>query len=299
MNFDKVFISHRSFDYAKAVELKDFLIKNRISQNVVLWENETLCRNYEQLTVHEYFEAIEKIKKTMIGCNYFFYIDSPGYFNGYFTGAEILQWRIMKENPVIYKISKQNGELGYSEIQLQPIDKRTRKRISFTSYKMNPEYMFFDEVDFSRDVWGKYARNCFLVGCCACGRYYLITRKRMAQYVARQELVECPYCHKYHAVFYQDLRGKKYFSNRYPIIMIPKTHKIEDLKPLSLDDVIDLLDAKQLPNNFALQSLPDEKLRSEYKEGILDALKIGAKAILGVVTIVTVLNTFGGSKDEA
>lgn len=92
-DFKKVFISHRSYDREKAKKFRTFLLENNISEQVVLWEEESLCRNNEQLTVHDYFEAIERIRKSMVDCTAFLYIDSPVFFNGYFTSAEVLLWK--------------------------------------------------------------------------------------------------------------------------------------------------------------------------------------------------------------
>lgn len=69
LSFSKAFISHRSQDYSKAFRLKELLIKQGVCHNVVLWENESLCYNFEQLTVCEYFEALDKIHGSLQTCS--------------------------------------------------------------------------------------------------------------------------------------------------------------------------------------------------------------------------------------
>lgn len=288
--FDSVFISHRSFDYSKAVRLKQYLKDNQISNKVILLENETLCKNYEQLTVHEYFEAIEKIKKEMKQCNFFFYLVCDNYTNGYFTSAELLQWNAMKKNPIVYPIIEDDNVFKYAEpISLPPIDKDQSKRLSYTSFAMT----FDPEFGAAPESWGKYANDCFLVGCCACGEYYLITKKRMNRYIESQEAAICPSCNTSHAKFVQHQNGKKYFSSRFPIVMRPLVNKVADLKQLSVDDVIDLLDAKKLPKRFALISMPNDHLQSDFKKNMKSLAKTTGGIIGGLTAIAILLNKFG------
>lgn len=281
--FDRVFISHRSWDYSKALRFERFLKEEGISDKVVLLKNETLCKNYEQLTVHEYFEAIEKIKKEMEKCNYFFYIDCPNYTNGYFTSAELLQWRRIKGNCTIYPVIEEDGAFKYGKVQLGGLSREQKKRLTYTALAME----FDPEYGCALESWGKYAHDCFLVGCTACGGYYLVTKKRMNEYIGTQkEEAICPYCNVSHATFYQCTSGKKYFNNRYPIIMHPNSNKIADLRQLEVEDVIDLLDAKKLPERFALLSTSNDNLQSDFKKrmkslGGVAAGIAGGLALLG------------------
>lgn len=280
--FDSVFISHRSYDYDKALRFKHFLINEKISSKVVLFENESLCKNYEQLTVHEYFEAIERIKREMKKCDFFFYFVRENYTNGYFTGAELLQWNAMKDNPKVYPIIEEDGIFKYAEpIALKPLDKYIRKQLSYTSFAMT----FDPEYGGAPESWGKYANNCFLVGCCACGEYYLITEKKMKEYIITNDIAICPSCNTPHTKFHQCNSGKKYFSSRYPIVMRPNVRNIVDLKPLGVEDVIDLLNAKELPKRFALVSMPNEKLQSDFKKNMksLGKKTLGLAATLAAI----------------
>lgn len=121
-DFHTVFISHRSYDREVALKLHDFLLQNQISSRVILWEKESLCYNNEQLTVHDYFEAIERIKKSMQQCTAFFYIDSPVFSNGYFTSAELLQWKRLHDKPYVYRIFYDNGDFSYQKNRITAFD---------------------------------------------------------------------------------------------------------------------------------------------------------------------------------
>lgn len=290
--FSCVFISHRSYDRDKARELRDGLLSNNISTRVILWEEESLCRNNEQLTVHDYFEAIERIKRSMETCTAFLYIDSPVFFNGYFTSAELLQWRRIHDKPYVYRVWKGEGNFLYEKVELVPLTKREKSQISFVSYWSSSDRLYDTEGGAMMDSWGKYAKECFIVGCCACGKYYLMTKKKMDKYVLTQLSAICPHCNQYHAKFTWDLKGKKFFGNRIPILINPLVRKIADHEPLSVEDVIDLLNAKKLPKRFPLDKLPDEKLKSDYRKQFTNAIKTTAKIVGIVYTVRKVISMF-------
>lgn len=282
--FSCVFISHRSYDRNKAKELRDSLIANNISAKVVLWEEESLCRNNEQLTVHDYFEAIERIQKSMKGCTAFLYIDSPMFFNGYFTSAELLQWRRLHDKPYAYRIWKDKSQFWYEKVKLMPLTKREKWHLGFVSYWSSPDRLYDTEDGFLMDSWGKYAKECFIVGCCSCGKYYLMTEKKINHYVHMHLPAKCPHCNQYHAMFTLDIKGKKFFGNRIPIVINPCTRTIADHEPLSVDDIIDLLNAKKLPERFPIDKFPDEKLKSDFRKQISFTIKATA-IIIGVIGV--------------
>lgn len=282
----KVFISHRSHDYSKAVDLKRFLLSNAICSEVVLWENETLCRNYEQLTVHEYFEALSKLKTSMLGCDHFLYINSPDYFNGYFTSAEITIWRWIKEDPVIQCMDICEGGYCSRAISVGKMSSREKHKLSFSSFLMKPDPVHDMEHGFSKDSWGKYAKDCFLVGCCSCGEYYLIGYNKMKEYIASNEAVLCPNCKRYHCRFVRHQYSDSYFNYRHPIIMRPVPHTVHDLKPLSVDDILILLGAKHLPDRFKLVVSPKDKLMSDNKKNFITSCKfIGRLSIMALLAV--------------
>lgn len=268
--FNNIFISHRSFDFCKAERFRDFLLSNNICENVVLLKNETLCKNYEQLTIHEYYESIEKLRKEIEKCDGFFYIDCPNYTNGYYTSAELLQWRRINDHPIVYSIRESNGVFLHSEpIELQSLSAEHKMRLARVACMME----FDPEYGAALESWGKFASNCFLVGCSACGEYYLVSVNKMEHYIKSQELAKCPCCFRDHATFFQYKNGPKFFSNRFPIVMKSHIKKIADLKRLDVDDVIDLLDAKKLPERFKLVALPNEKLQSDLRKNLKSFVK--------------------------
>lgn len=277
------FISHRSYDYMKAIRLKKYLEKNKLCSRVVLWENETLCRNFEQLTVHDYFESLSKLKDSMVECHNFFYIDSSSYLNGYFTSAELTIWKWIKEDPIVYKSVYNGSDFTFQKLQLKKLDKYTKRRLSFSSYLMKPDPVHDMEFGFSKDTWGKYAKDCFLVGCCSCGEYYLIGINKMREYIKTQELVRCPNCNRYHCTFSYHKYKDSYFGYRHPIIMHPLDATYCDLKPLSVEDIQILLGSKKLPSRFKLVISPHDKLMSDNKKNFFFMLKYIATVVaLGV-----------------
>lgn len=281
-SYGQGFISHRSVDYPKAVALKHYLECNKLCSKVILWENETLCRNFEQLTVHDYFEALSKLKSSMNRCNSLFYIDSPNYLNGYFTSAELTIWRWIKENPIVYRSVQKGHDFIFYGIQLDKMDKSTKNRLSYSSYLMKPDPAHDMEFGFSKDTWGKYAKECFLVGCSKCGEYYLIGYEKMRQYINNQERVICPNCKKFHCTFSYHPSKKSYFNYRHPIIMHPISYIQCDLTPLSVDDILVLLGTKKLPTRFKLDISPKDKLMSDNKKNFIFMLKY-------IATVVTAL----------
>lgn len=283
------FISHRSYDYRKALELKHYLEYNNLCSKVILWENETLCRNFEQLTVHDYFEALSKLKSSMNHCDSFFYIDSPNYLNGYFTSAELTIWRWIKENPIVYRSVHTGDKFIFHGIQLDRMDKSTKHRLSYSSFLMKPDPAHDMEFGFSKDTWGKFAKECFLVGCSMCGEYYLIGYEKMRQYIDSQERAICPNCKSFHCTFSYHPSKNTYFSYRHPIIMHPTSSVRCDLTPLSVDDILVLLGAKKLPTRFKLDISPKDKLMSDNKKNLIFTLKYIATAVIafgvGAITL--------------
>lgn len=297
-DFKRVFISHRSYDREKAKKLKTFLIESNISEQVVLWEEESLCRNNEQLTVHDYFEAIERIRKSMSDCTAFLYIDSPNFFNGYFTSAEILQWKRLQVSPCIYCIRENEDGYSYEKKELEPLSKRKKYGLGYFAFLTNPDRPFDTEGDILLDSWGKYAKECFLVGCCSCGRYYLMTEKKLNNYAQSGASAKCPHCGKFHAKFYFDKGGKKFFGTRIPILMMPIVERTKDLEPLSVNEVINLFTTKKLPKRFLIDKMEDEKLVSDYQrlfKGFLKYLGILTGAIVGAAKVLSILD---GEKEK-
>lgn len=296
--FGKAFLSHRSQDYSKAKVLRDFLLSSKNCREVVLWDNESLCRNYEQLTVHDYFEALNKLKASMNSCDSFLFIKSPNYLNGYFTSAELTIWRWIKDNPVVYEIDTNNENLPYHEFPLNPMSKADKRQLSYSSFLMKPDPAHDLEYGFSKDNWGKYAKDCFLVGCCSCGEYYLIGYQKMLEYIDSHAPVACPNCQKIHCKFERHPSKQSYFSYRHPIIMKPTIPHITDLKPLSVDDILILLGAKELPSRFKLVSSPKDKFRSDNVKNGIFALKFTASLIAIIGAGVAALNIFGSDENK-
>lgn len=295
-DFSNVFISHRSYDREKAKKLRNYLIFNKISAKVVLWEEESLCRNNEQLTIHDYFEAIERIKASMKNCTAFLYIDSPSITNGYFTSAEILQWRRLHDNPCAYRIYEKDGEYFYDKVGLVPLTGKEKHRVGIVAYLSSPDRQYDTEGGIFMDSWGKYAKECFLVGCCACGKYYLVTEKKLRYYAksSNEKKIKavCPHCKQQHATFSEVTNGKKFFGNRIPIIIHPVVANVSDHVPLSVDDVIDLMNANKLPERFPLDKFPDEKFRSDFRKQMTGGLKVSA-LIMGTILLVGKLLSSG------
>lgn len=135
--FQKGFISHRSYDYYEALKLRDALISQRVCNEVVLWENESLCYNYEQLTVYEFFKAIDKIKKSMHGCDAFFIVDASNYENGYFTSAELLVWKFLNNRKACEVIRIKRAENEHININqrivLKPLSFREHHSLGLLS----------------------------------------------------------------------------------------------------------------------------------------------------------------------
>lgn len=297
-DFKKVFISHRSYDREKAKKFRTFLLENNISEQVVLWEEESLCRNNEQLTVHDYFEAIERIRKSMVDCTAFLYIDSPVFFNGYFTSAEVLLWKRLQEYPCIYCIKENGNGYSYEKRDLDPLSKREKYGLGYVAFLINPDRAIDTEGGVFLDSWGKYAKECFLVGCCSCGHYYLVTEKKLNYYAQSGIPARCPHCGKFHAKFYFDKGGKKFFGTRNPILLKPIVERLKDLEPLSVNEVINLFTAKKLPERFLIDKMEGEKLVSDYQrlfKGCLKYLGFLTGAIVGVTKVLSILD---GEKEK-
>ena len=149
--------------------------------------------------------------------------------------------------------------------------------------------MFNVEYGTTFESWGRYA-NCFLVGCANCGKYYLISPKSMEYYIRSGEKAKCPNCGICHATFCQKTKSKKYFSNRFPIILNPSVCNIADLEPLNVNDVMDLMNAKKLDKRFALILAKGENLKSDLRNSMEKFGKILTMAIGLVGTLIVIIN---------
>lgn len=282
---EQVFISHRGSDYKKAVELKDFLLKNKLCKYAILFPNESLCYNWEQLLVLEYFELMEPIIDYICKSDSFLFINSPSYKNGYFTQAEILQWRRFKDFPIIYPVTiLQNGEFNIElPISLKPMSKEDKKIWAKISVNVNPKMQGKMPV-----FWSKYARNCFLIGCCSCGEYFLITQKAMKIIIEDNQKTECPHCHTMSFTLSEDITKKEKFY-RHPIILKPNVNQLVDLRTLTDSEIINLLIGDELPNKIGLIQAKDEKLKSDSKKveksfGIAGAIAGAAWLVLKLLS---------------
>lgn len=268
LSFSKAFISHRSQDYSKAFRLKELLIKQGISNDVVLWENESLCFNFEQLTVCEYFEALDKIRRSMKDCDAFIIIDCSNYENGYFTSAELLTWRSLhgKHESIVWRVKENNGSYSFLGREIyKPLTFRQRHSIGFSSYYIHPDYTD-PELAFQMDNWGKYGRNCFLVGCCKCGEYYLVSKGAMEWYIKTHHVAVCPNCSSAHATFTIRHTSKRLLVNRDPIVMNPLV-KPCDLQNLGLFELLWLMSTGNIKESrFKLVAIEGEKFESDAKK---------------------------------
>ncbi len=280
----QVFISHRGGDYNIAKEFREILIEQKLCKYAILFPNESLCYNWEQLLVIEYFELMESITDYIASCDTFFYIENPNYENGYFTQAEILQWRRFAKNPIIHPvqfISEGHFQIK-SPIELQPISKEDKRLWAKLSVNINPKLQGRGPI-----FWGKYA-YCFLIGCCNCGEYILITKKLMDTIIDENNQIECPHCHKNTFSLKVDVNKKKKFY-RHPIIMSPKNDQIVELRLLYESEIIALLIGKELPENFKLLKLQKEQLKTSAQEvgkfyGIAGAILAGIGIIAKILS---------------
>lgn len=282
--FQKGFISHRSYDYDEALKLRDALISQRVCKEVVLWENESLCYNYEQLTVCEFFKAIDKIKKSMHGCDAFFIVDASNYENGYFTSAELLVWRYLNDRKEceVRRIKRAENEYMNQRIVLKPLSFREHHSLGFAFYYVNPDYSDM-EAAATMDNWGKYGRNCYLVGCCKCGKYYLVSEKAMEWYTNTGNSAVCPNCQYAHASFKVIGKNKRLLTYRNPIVMQPLVQPC-DLEHLGLFDLLWLMRTGKLKDSgFRLVAMEGEKFKSDVRKEVESTLKFtaGLWAVLG------------------
>lgn len=268
IHFRKSFISHRSYDYSKALRLRELLLSNKICEQVVLWENESLCFNYEQLTVCEFFEALDKIRQSIKGCDSFIVLDCPNYENGYFTSAELMTWRSLhgSKDSIVWHVKESEGTYKFvSKQMVKPLSFRERHSIGFSSYYIHPDYSD-PEMAFQMDNWGKYGRNCFLVGCCQCGEYYLVSKSAMDWYLKTQRPAVCPNCNTEHASFHIKPTAKRLLVSRNPIIMSPLVGPC-DLKNLGLFELLWLMRTGKLKESrFKLVCMEGEKFESDVAE---------------------------------
>ncbi|MEL7246849.1 MAG: hypothetical protein AAFO03_00465 [Bacteroidota bacterium] len=276
----KVFISHRGDDYGTAVQLKSTLLHSNYCKRVVLFENESLCANWEQLLVIEYFQLMEGIIDRLTECTSFLFIESPNYVNGYFTQAEILQWRRFKKQPLVIPVFRDvnNNFQLRQPILLQPFSKRDKKLWAKISVNIHPVMKGRRQV-----FWGKYARNCFIIGCCICGEYFLLTRKFMDILIGTGLQVKCPHCLNAGFDLYEDRTKRKYFK-RHPIILRPKVQP-RQLRHLTESEILHLLTGNNLPSRIRILKAPNEKLTkdsSRAMKGYLVSIGILAAILAGL-----------------
>ena len=283
-NFKKGFISHRSYDYEEALRLRNALISNGICREVVLWENESLCYNYEQLTVLEFFNALDRIKRSMAGCDAFFIVDAQNYDNGYFTSAELLVWKYMhgKNDCLAWRMRRDGNKYCMEREELTHLSFRERHSMGWSVYYSNPDYTNMEDAA-QLDNWGKYARNCYLVGCCGCGKYYLVSKGAMDWYVRSGEAAECPNCHARHARFREETRSKRLLTNRNPIVMKPLLTPC-DLEHLGVFDLLWLMNTRKLDkSDFRLVCMKGEKFESDTSAAIkqMGIFMLGLWSVIG------------------
>lgn len=117
----------------------------------------------------------------------------------------------------------------------------------------------------------------------------------MNLYTSTQQPAVCPHCNQPHATFVKDLTGK-IFGTRIPILSFPFVKTVADHQPITVDDIIDLMNAKTLPERFPLDKLPDEKLKSDYRKNFESSLKFTLK-LLGIIGVIGGIYSFLDSEE--
>lgn len=89
---------------------------------------------------------------------------------------------------------------------------------------------------------------------------------------------------------------EKFFGTRIPILSFPFVKTVADHQPITVDDIIDLMNAKTLPERFPLDKLPDEKLKSDYRKNFESSLKFTLK-LLGIIGVIGGIYSFLDSEE--
>jgi hypothetical protein len=275
----EVFISYRSDYYKDALALKQHLEKSSYCREAILYPPNSLTASDEILLPYDYFKLMEVILDRLAPSQAFLYLNTPDYWDSYFTQAEVLQWRRFRRDPEAIPITVISGnDFQICEKQnWESIPSSDKDLWSKVSVNINPKMKSTFPVN-----WGKYSKSCFLLPCRQCGEHFLASSGLIYAALKEKAHVACPHPHCSNNQFRFRQENAKGKFDRNPIIL-NQTRKVK-LRVLDSFELLQLLFDKRLPSKIPLVSLEGENIRSEFFKNALKSMGIAA-ALVGLAYI--------------
>lgn len=281
------FISYRGAYYEMAASAAQHLQAAGYCDNYFLVPPGKICEPGELLLPYEYVELMEHILEGMFRkCNLFFYLNTPDYWQSYFTNAEVTQWRRHNDHPIAYAIGHdQLGRFVLSDaIRWDQMDSSERRMWANLSVGIAPSYQHHRNPGFQG---GKFNRNCFLLPCRTCGEHFLASQKVIYSVLKGQIGLSCPHCgsQDFHFVERNHMGNFK----RRPIILNQSNN--HSIRVLHNQEMLQMLISNTPPDNIPVVTFQDENLDSDLTKVMKVMLKVA-----GGIALLVLASTFFGNK---
>lgn len=259
------FFSHRSgngqhqddaeqmTNYELCCKVKETLQADGSIHDAIIVPPKSVLPEGALLTACDCIELMTYLYDALQQCDVFLKVDKDDWAGSYWTLLEQELWRYHAKTtiPLAYTVRLAPDEQGFwisqEAEELEPLTSNSRTLWARLKVYIKPEPMT------AGHFWGRYSRNCLIVGCRAptCRRSFLISQKAVENLIASERDVLCPFCRN--TQFRFEVR-KGRWPWRVDISLADK--KMQPVPPLPLgpDIMIGLLldDAKRKPDGFPL-----------------------------------------------
>jgi hypothetical protein len=249
-----VFISYRGRHYGLARRLAEFLRARGACDRIVLVPPFSLTADSEVLLPYEFFELMEPIIDEIARADAFVVLPYD-YFGSYFTQAELLQWRRFAKSPKVWGAEpSDDGRFQLTPFELDSMPYDAKALWASISTRVNKRMNGRTVA-----IWGRYARNCYLIPCRHCGEHILATKKVVEPLASSGGAFACPHCGDPVRLGELPLRGNYY---RKPIVL--RDEERTPMRPLGDDELKHLLVSDDPPPPaIRLVTLPEESVPTE------------------------------------
>ncbi|NEQ47822.1 MAG: hypothetical protein F6K00_31565 [Leptolyngbya sp. SIOISBB] len=289
---DLVFLSYRGDAFEKARRLQEWLQRKGYCEDVILYPPNTICTSNELLLPYDFFELLGKLRDgysaglgtyadaSIHDADAFVYLDANNYWESSFTQAEVMLWRSVSEE--LYPATvPERGQPSLGRKLLLPLS-GNEEEVRKTAYRSSRKTKRAP-LNIGTYYWGKYSKNCFLIGCPNCGNHFLASTKAVYKALRGDVYISCPHHNCGNHDFYFEEGNKQGSFYRKPIRI---HHNVKGkVNPLNIDDMMTLMHSNdELPASVGLVTLPGETLKSDGRK-VAELYGIAGLALAGLLFI--------------
>lgn len=283
----RAFISYRSGEWSQLEASATRLIERGICSDVRFIPPDRIALRSEMLLVYDYFETLAYLSRVITDCDVFAFVDSDRQWQSYWTRQELRQWRRFTKDHTFYGV--RDGEIQAYTAKPMPVSEK--KLLAKISVGTDP---MFTNQHGPGAAWGKFAKNCFLATCGACGNHLLISQKATEDALAGKSQLRCQWC-SMPLRFRQLAERGNFYRDRIVLELPPEP---AEAVPLEDRDLEQLLLVSELPPKFRLITREGERLWSDLQKVGLGYLGLAAAGLLVFGAMAVADKIFGDDAEK-